>query len=52
MMPPNEITPVNPALASRLHSLPFVGRVTEFRRSAIDYDGKIQIDRCVAGIRR
>ena len=32
---PNKITPVNPALASRFHSLPFVGRVTEFRRSAM-----------------
>ncbi len=31
---PNKITPVNPALASRFQSLPFVGRVTEFRRSA------------------
>jgi hypothetical protein len=31
---PNKITPVNPALASRLQSLPLVGRVTEFRRSA------------------
>ena len=29
---PNKITPVNPALASRFQSLPFVGRVTEFRR--------------------
>ena len=31
-IPPNQITPVNPALASRFPSLPFVGRVTEFRR--------------------
>jgi hypothetical protein len=30
----NKITPVNPALASRFQSLPLVGRVTEFRRSA------------------
>ena len=29
-----KITPVNPALASRFQSLPFVGRVTEFRRWA------------------
>ena len=32
---PNKITPVNPALAYRFQSLPFVGRVTEFRRSAM-----------------
>ena len=31
---PSRITPVNPALASRLHSLLLVGRVTEFRRCA------------------
>jgi hypothetical protein len=35
ILPPNKITPVNPALASRFDSLPFVGRVTEFRRSAM-----------------
>jgi len=29
---PNKITPVNPALASRFQSVPFLGRVTEFRR--------------------
>ncbi len=28
----NKITPVNPALASRFQSIPFAGRVTEFRR--------------------
>ena len=33
MQMPNKITPVNPALASSFQSLPFVGRVTEFRRS-------------------
>lgn len=30
--PPNKVTSVNPALASRFQSLPSAGRVTEFRR--------------------
>ena len=30
---PNKITPVHPSLAPRFQSLPFVGRITEVRRS-------------------
>ena len=44
---PNKITPVNPALASRFHSLPFLGRGTEFRRSAIHGERVIlSFERC------
>ena len=31
-VPPNKITPVNPAVAPHSQPLPLVGRVTEFRR--------------------